>query len=159
MTEAPNHIEDLVRQLYGLSAVQRELSQHALAQLGSYGFRALAEVAVEGSMRVSAIAQRLGVDLSVASRQVAALAADGHVVRRPDPEDGRAQIIELTPSGRQALRAAHERMVAAFGHVLAHWSPDEVATLASGLARLREDFLNSSALAVAGSETQKGVIG
>jgi DNA-binding MarR family transcriptional regulator len=138
-------VENLVRQLYGLGAVQRELSRHALAQLGGQGFRALAVVAVEGPQRVSAIAQRLGVDLSVASRQVAALVAEGYAERRRDPDDGRAQIVELTPKGRRALRDSHRRMVAAFAEVLAPWSPDDVTALAAGLERLREDFLSLSA--------------
>lgn len=138
-------VEDLVRQLYGLGAVQRELSRHALAELGGQGFRALAVVAVHGPQRVSGIAHQLGVDLSVASRQVAALVAEGYVVRARDPEDGRAQIVELTARGEGALRESHRRMVAAFEQVLAPWSAEEVAALAAGLARLREDFLGLSA--------------
>jgi DNA-binding MarR family transcriptional regulator len=148
MTENPNPntnvVEGLVRQLYGLGAVQREISRHALAQLGGQGFRALAVVAVEGPQRVSAVAQHLGVDLSVASRQVAALVAEGYVERARDPEDGRAQIVALTPRGRRALRDSHKRMVAAFEAVLAGWSADEVAALSAGLGRLREDFLGLS---------------
>jgi DNA-binding MarR family transcriptional regulator len=161
MTEtdpSTDHVEDLVRQLYGLGAVQRELSRHALAQLGGQGFRALAVVAVQGPQRVSEIAQQLGVDLSVASRQVAALDAEGYVKRGPDPEDRRAQRVELTPRGRRVLRSSHQRMVAAFAEVLAGWSAGDVAALTALLGRLREDFLGLGA-SVAQDENEKEMVG
>src|SRR3954451_17250010 len=75
-------IEALVRQLYGLGMVQRDIGRHALAELGTQGFTALAVIQVHGPLRVSEVARRLGVDLSVASRQIASLAAEGYVERR-----------------------------------------------------------------------------
>src|SRR3954454_24108244 len=89
-------IEALVRQLYGLGMVQRDISRHAMAELGSQGFTALAAIQVHGPLRVSDVALRLGVDLSVASRQVAALADEGHVERRRDDRDRRAQLVAVT---------------------------------------------------------------
>jgi len=154
-----NPVEDLVRQLYGLGAVQRELSRHALAELGGHGFRALAVVAVHGPQRVSAIAQHLGVDLSVASRQVAALTVAGYVHRTRDPEDRRAQIVELTERGRRVLRDSHGRMVEAFTRVLAPWSPGEIAALTSALERLREDFLRLADDPSTTDENEKELVG
>lgn len=131
--------EALVRQLYGLRRVLRDIGRHALAELGGQGFTALAVVAVQGPLRVSDVAQDLGVDLSVASRQLAALAADGYVERRPDANDRRAQLVEITPAGRRALTDAHRRMVAAFDEVLSGWSAAEVDALRAGIERLRAD--------------------
>jgi DNA-binding MarR family transcriptional regulator len=138
-------VEDLVKELYGLGVVRRDLTRHALAELGTQGFSALGILHVHGPLRVSEVAGRLGIDLSVASRQVAALVASGHAVREADPADGRAHRIRVTPAGERALRLSHERMVAAFGHVLADWSGDDVADLTRLLARLREDFARASA--------------
>src|SRR4051794_18319280 len=140
MTSTPTPIEALVRQLYGLGMVQRDIGRHALAQLGSQGFTALAVVQVHGPLRVSEVAQRLGVDLSVASRQIAALARRRYVERRADEHDGRAQIVAVTPEGLRVLRESHRRMVAAFSRVLDGWSDEDVASLTGGLARLRDDF-------------------
>lgn len=131
--------EALVRQLYGLRRVLRDIGRHALVELGGQGFTALAVVAVQGPLRVSDVAQDLGVDLSVASRQLAALAADGYVERRPDANDRRAQLVEITPAGRRALTDAHRRMVAAFDEVLSDWSAAEVDALRAGIDRLRAD--------------------
>jgi DNA-binding MarR family transcriptional regulator len=140
MSEAQVPIEALVRQLYWLGVVQRDLSRHALAELGSQGFTALAAIQLHGPLRVSDVAHRLGVDLSVASRQVAALADEGHVERRPDDRDRRAQLVAVTPAGLRVLEDSHQRMVAAFSRVLDGWSDEDVAALTGGLQRLRDDF-------------------
>jgi DNA-binding MarR family transcriptional regulator len=145
MSEPSTPIEALVRQLYGLGMVKREISRHALAELGTQGFTALAVIRVDGPLRVSDVADQLGVDLSVASRQVAALADEGHVERRPDDRDRRAQLVAVTPAGVRVLEDSHERMVAAFTRVLDGWSDEDVATLTGGLQRLREDFTRCQA--------------
>ena len=138
-------IEALVRQLYGLGMVQRDIGRHAMAELGTQGFHALAVLQVDGPLRVSDVAQRLGVDLSVASRQIASLAAEGYVERREDSRDRRAQLVAVTRSGRKVLRESHRRMVAGFTRVLDGWSDEDVNALTSGLERLREDFARLSA--------------
>lgn len=120
--------------------MQREIARHASAELGSQGFIALAVIRTDGPLRPSALAQRLGVDLSVVSRQVTALADAGYVTRTADPQDGRAQLLAATPAGIEALKIAHDRMVEAFAAALRDWDPAEVERLAAGLDRLREDF-------------------
>jgi DNA-binding MarR family transcriptional regulator len=138
-------IEALVRQLYGLGMVQRDIGRHAMAELGTQGFHALAVLQVHGPLRVSDVAQRLGVDLSVASRQIASLAAEGYVERREDPQDRRAHLVAVTRPGRKVLRESHRRMVAGFTRVLESWSDDDVNALTSGLERLRDDFARLAA--------------
>src|SRR6476469_2458617 len=133
------HVEDLVKQLYGLGAVRRTLIGHAQAQLGSQGFLALGVISASGPLRVSDVAAYLAVDLSVASRQVRALAAAGYVVRAPDRDDGRAQVLVATDSGRRVVDAAHERMVQELEQVLARWSVADVRALTATLDRLRTD--------------------
>jgi DNA-binding MarR family transcriptional regulator len=133
-------VEALVRQLYGLGAIRRHISQHALAELGTQGFTALGVIRTHGPLRVSQVADQLGVDLSVASRQVAALSAAGYVGRSADASDRRAQLISISDRGDRALADAHRRMVAAFGDALEDWPEPDVASLAVGIARLRESF-------------------
>lgn len=132
--------EDLVIALYRLGLVQRSIARHALAELGSQGFTALAVVQREAPVRVSDVAERLSVDLSVASRQVAALVLAGYVHRERDPEDGRAHILSPTAAGTRVLTDSHRRMVATATDALAGWSDGEIAELAAKLERLREDF-------------------
>jgi DNA-binding MarR family transcriptional regulator len=136
-------VEALVRELYSLGAARREIGRHALAELGTQGFLALGIAFQHGPVRISEIARRLAVDLSVASRQVAALAEAGYVTRERDAEDGRAQVIAVTPTGRRVLRDSHRRMVDAFADVLADWSDAELEALTERLARFNKAFIDS----------------
>src|SRR4051812_49703927 len=104
-------VEQLVRELYGLGAVRRELSRLALAELGTQGFNALAVVHVYGPMRISDAAHKLSVDLSVASRQINALVKAGYLDREPDPDDRRAQLVRTSDAGKKVLEESHRRMV------------------------------------------------
>jgi DNA-binding MarR family transcriptional regulator len=145
MTDQHPPIEALVRQLYGLGMVRRDIERHALAELGTQGFTALATIQRDGPLRVSEVAQRLGVDLSVASRQIASLTVEGYVERREDDRDRRAQLVATTTAGRRVLRESHRRMVAAFTRVLEDWSDQDVEALTGGLERLRDDFARLAA--------------
>jgi DNA-binding MarR family transcriptional regulator len=140
-------VEALVRQLYGLGAIRRRIGRHALAELGSQGFTALAAIHVHGPLRVGEVADHLGVDLSVASRQVAALVDAGHVERTADARDRRAQLLAVTPSGSRALRESHRRMVAAFADALRDWTDEDVEALTEGLDRLRGSFAEATVAA------------
>ena len=66
----------------------------------------------EGESRATALAERLGVSAPVLSRHIAELEEQGYVVRRPDPEDGRAQLIALSAAGVEKLRAIEDQRAA-----------------------------------------------
>jgi DNA-binding MarR family transcriptional regulator len=93
--------------------------------LPSSGWALLVLLEQDGDQRCSALAARVGVDVSVASRQVSALERSGYVRRRPDPVDGRASLISLSPAGAAAL--AHTRDVRSqwAAEALADWTEDE----------------------------------
>jgi DNA-binding MarR family transcriptional regulator len=94
----------------------------------------------DGDLRCSALAARAGVDVSVVSRQVAALERAGHLERRPDPQDGRASLLRLTPSGAQAMAATRAlRAEWALG-ALAAWDEDDARQLTDLLDRLVADL-------------------
>lgn len=139
-TSRHDTIELLVRRIYGIGMVQREIARQASQELGSNGFTTLAVVHAHGPLRIGDIAQRLGVDVSVASRQVTALEKAGYLQRQADDQDGRAQLIATTPEGHTVLKESHRRMVQEFEGVLDGWSEKEIAALTAGLERLREDF-------------------
>ena len=137
--------EQLAVSLYRLGLVHRAIAREALAELGTQGFMALAMIDRHGAMRVSEIAERLHVDLSVASRQVAALVSAGYAARASDPTDGRAQRITITPAGHDVVLDSHRRMVDAFAAALSDWPEDDVVDLAERLDRLRDDFAAATA--------------
>jgi len=64
-----------------------------------------------GGLHASALAERLRVSRQAVAQAVAALERHDYVSRVPDPADARAQIIELTPRGRQAIRVMRSTAV------------------------------------------------
>jgi DNA-binding MarR family transcriptional regulator len=70
--------------------------------------RLLVLVSSEGPRRMGRLAEDLGVNQSNASRLVDRLVEQGLVRRVPDPEDGRASLVEVTDEGRALLDAVNE---------------------------------------------------
>ncbi|MGA2519979.1 MAG: MarR family transcriptional regulator [Acidimicrobiales bacterium] len=69
------------------------------------------------ALRVTSLADLLGIDTPSVTRKIQQLERDGLVARQPDPDDRRATRIRLTPAGRrtlervlQARRAWYERL-------------------------------------------------
>ena len=62
----------------------------------------------EAGARLTALADRSGLTKQSVGEAVADLEQLGFVERVPDPADGRAKIIRLTPHGADALAAAEE---------------------------------------------------
>lgn len=140
-----------MREVYILGAVNREVQRRAVPEHPPACLQALALLARTDASRVSDIADRLRIDLSVASRQVAVLESSGWLVRKRDPEDGRAQRLQVTDAGLAVLADAHERMVSAYAGVLEDWSEADVRALTGALARLRQDFSRLAEPVLAGA--------
>ena len=87
----------------------------AFAAAGLDGIRPAQAVALvplaAGGLHASDLADQLGVSRQAVAQGIAALERHGYVTRVPDPVDARAQIIELTPRGRQALRVMRSNAV------------------------------------------------
>ena len=81
--------------------VDRELAADGVE---SNGYAALSLIGVRGSMRLTELAQELGMPLTTASDVVRRLEGRGHVRRRPNPEDGRSFLFELTARGDREWR-------------------------------------------------------
>ena len=108
--------------------------------LPSYGWALLVPLERDGEQRCSDLAASAGIDVSVASRQVAALERAGYVERRPDPRDGRATLLRLSGSGAAALastRAVRDDWAAS---ALARWDEDEALRLSELVERLVDDL-------------------
>ena len=104
----------------------------------------LRQVANNGPMRASAIADYLHSDPSTVSRQVATMVKDGLLERRADPEDGRASILALTPKA-DAVIAEHEHLRRThFAEMLSNWTERDLSRFATLLRRFTEDFETSS---------------
>ena len=139
MSERHHDIEPLVRAVYGLTALKRDISRLAGFD-HPVGLVPLAVVNRLAPARVKDVARELHVDFSVASRQVTALATAGYISREPDPEDRRAQLLSVTAEGTAALERAHDRIVGVFSTALEGWTDEEITSLTAALDRLRADY-------------------
>jgi len=102
----------------------------------------LRQVADSEPLRPGELAQRLGVEASHVTRTVQQLQKSGYVTRVPDPDDGRAQRIQLTGAGREAVDRVREAGARGMQLALADWSPEELGRLATLFHRMVDDFLS-----------------
>ncbi len=100
--------------------------------------------------RVYDIAETLSITTGGTSKVVDAIEASGHCRRRPNPDDRRSSIIELTPAGKRLLARATETTEAELeeriGSVLPDRSLDQFTAM---LIKLRDAQVAKSATAAA----------
>ncbi|MFB7336120.1 MarR family winged helix-turn-helix transcriptional regulator [Streptomyces adustus] len=101
----------------------------------------LRQIADSDALRPGELAQRLGVEASHVTRTVQQLQRSGYVTRVPDPDDGRAQRIQLTVEGRRAVGRIRDAGTRGMQLALADWSPQELSQLATLFHRMVDDFL------------------
>lgn len=139
-TRCPAVSEQVERELTALFRRIRSFSfavaedVHPGLEPASYGMMGVIHDA--GSLRGSDIVERLGLDKSTISRQVAQLAELGLAERVADPDDGRARRVRLTERGVSELmtlrQERHRRLQVNF----ADWSDDDLRQLVGWLSRL-----------------------
>ncbi|MEU6553563.1 MarR family transcriptional regulator [Streptomyces sp. NPDC046915] len=117
----------------------------------------LRQVADSEPLRPGELAQRLGVEASHVTRTVQQLQKAGYVTRVPDPHDRRAQRIELTDAGRQAVERVREAGARGMQLALADWSPEELRQLAALFHRMVDDFLSYAVEDESGQEADAPV--
>jgi DNA-binding MarR family transcriptional regulator len=81
--------------------VDRELAADGVE---SNGYGVLSLIGVRSSMRLTELAHELGMPLTTASDVVRRLESRGLVRRRPNPEDGRSFLFELSARGDREWR-------------------------------------------------------
>jgi DNA-binding MarR family transcriptional regulator len=97
---------------------------------------ALSVVVFGGPIALGALAAAEQVRAPTMTRLVAALEADGLVVREPDPRDGRGVLVRATAAGRQLLEEGRSRRTTALVRQLSALTPEELATLCEAAALL-----------------------
>ena len=100
----------------------------------------LHHVQVGGPLRVSGLAEALGLDISTASRHVRQLEASGHLDRTGDPDDRRAFQVRLTRRGRAALDQAMRARAGVVDRATADWPDEDRAALTTLMTRLAESL-------------------
>jgi DNA-binding MarR family transcriptional regulator len=101
-------------------------------------FMLLGRIVGEGPARLSTLAADMCVDLSVVSRQVAALEAAGLVERTADPADRRASLITATDTGAKVFARKRERLLSQLRGMLSDWSSAERREFARLFAKFND---------------------
>src|SRR3954468_24957707 len=99
--------------------------------------RLMMGIDTEGT-RLSVLAERAQIAKQTATALVDKLERAGYVQRVPDPSDGRARLVRMTPRAKAALpvaRAEEERIEAEWG---AHLGPELMNHLQDALTALRD---------------------
>jgi DNA-binding MarR family transcriptional regulator len=153
-------IEELSFQLVKLVRGLRELHV-AIVEAGGHHVEAssvglLAGLSTLGPARLSALATAMCLDLSTVSRQVPALEKQGWVTRTRDPEDHRAQLLELTEAGREMLETVRRSRADVLARLLPDWSPAELRHFADQLARFNDDVSSNRQAALPALTTAPG---
>ncbi|NGO06878.1 MarR family transcriptional regulator [Streptomyces sp. HC44] len=102
----------------------------------------LRQLAESEPLRLGELAARLSVEASHVTRQVQQLEKTGYATRVPDPDDRRAQRVQLTPAGKEAFARVREASVRGMQAALADWSPEELRQLALLVDRMVDDFID-----------------
>lgn len=141
MADAVERVGLAVSELWSL----RRARGRALGSAGcsATGLTLLYLLSRSGRIRVSALAARLEVDTSVASRQLSQLETAGMVAKSTDAADRRAHLVEITEEGRRALAAARQGLLERWKLALADWSHADLEDLARRLDQLRADLVTA----------------
>jgi DNA-binding MarR family transcriptional regulator len=110
--------------------------QTAGVRLDRAGAALLYKLYITGdSLRVTTLADLLGVDAPTVTRKVQQLEHEGYVARRPDPDDRRATRIALSPAGRRTLERVLDARRTWIASRFEDWDRTELMAFASALGR------------------------
>lgn len=109
-------------------------------ELDSASYALLAVIDDAGRLRGMDLVERLNLDKSTVSRQLARLVELDLVERVADPSDGRARLVQLTESGRTRVHQVRARRRDQLRSRLTDWSTEDLHELSRLLGRLNEDY-------------------
>ncbi|WP_149831289.1 MarR family winged helix-turn-helix transcriptional regulator [Streptomyces tailanensis] len=144
---APTDVIEIERLLTRIAYLAGRARQHErlMSETGLSLDRAsvsiLRNIAESEPMRPGVLAVRLSVEASHVTWQLQQLENAGYVVRVPDPDDRRAQRVQITEAGLADVDLVRDASRRGIGTVPADWSPEDVRQLADLFSRLADDFV------------------
>jgi DNA-binding MarR family transcriptional regulator len=121
--------------------LHERLLQLAGVRVDRAGATLLFKLSAKGdSLRVTDLAEVLGVDTPTVTRKVQQLERDGMVVRQTDPDDRRASRIRLTPVGRRTIERVRRARRAWLEQLLQDWDDGDLSALADLLGQFAADL-------------------
>src|SRR5258706_4639099 len=143
-TGQPPPVEELMCELMGLSKgirrfMEQRFAEHNLpAALSGPRMGVLFQVQKSGGLRMGDLAERLGVAPRTVTDLVDGLERDGLLLRRPDPADRRATLLDLTPRAQVDFDRAHATSKVFLQEIFSPLQPAERRQFMRLLAKLRK---------------------
>jgi DNA-binding MarR family transcriptional regulator len=127
--------------MHALMSIGRLIRQRRQGDtLDTGSFWLLKTLGATGAMRVTDLAACANLDPSTVSRHVAQLHQAGLIERTPDPDDRRAQRVQVSSLGLSQLDAAIRARLAVLERTLDSWEPEDVGELDRLLTRFVRDI-------------------
>lgn len=145
----PTRDVDLARAFLAVLPHFGRLSARTARESGTLSldrFKALQVLAVAGPVRSGELGERCLLSAPAVTHIVDALVADDLVRRAPDPVDGRATLLHVTPRGRRELARTEETIVHALAEVFGRLDAPARAKLREGLVELERTLREESAM-------------
>ena len=139
LAELERALTRLVRQMTR-PAFYRWLAAAGGVHLDRADYGVLVRIDEAAPVRMTDLAESLGIDISTVSRNVRGLERAGLVQRTGDPADQRASRLSLSDEGQDMLRRVRSTRQDAMRHLLADWTETDRALLARLVARLSDDM-------------------
>lgn len=117
--------------------IEREVEEQTGLPLSWYDVLLELHASAAGRLRMQELASRVVLSRTRVSRLVDDVARAGLVAKEPDPDDGRATLAVITPSGRSELRRVAPVYVGCFErHFADHVTPRELRAVHDALSRV-----------------------
>jgi DNA-binding MarR family transcriptional regulator len=118
----------------------RVRSERSGVELSRAGMAILSGLMQHGDLRLSALAELADTEPAIITREVRLLTAQRFVQSKPDPSDGRARIVHITPKGKIAYRRYRDAIDEIIADTFWAWSAADLSLLRRLLGRVAEDF-------------------
>lgn len=102
------------------------------------GYLMVGHLVRNGPARASVLAAAFDMDKGAVSRHVQQLLELGLVEGRPDPADGRATLLDVTPSGLERMDAVADSRRAWLDEQLGEWKVEDIEGFTSILGRYNQ---------------------
>lgn len=144
--------EDTVLIMAGLARLSRTIDEAYRADLHAFGlavseYTALHTLRIGGPpyrMSPSRINEALALSSGGVTKTIDRLEAAGFVKRRPDPDDGRGVLVELTPRGRKLAVQIFDAGLLKYSETIERLSAPDRRRLVESLATLLDAFEEST---------------
>jgi DNA-binding MarR family transcriptional regulator len=134
----PAEVELAARMRLAIGRLHRRFSRRAVGGLTPSQLSVLATVEQHGPLRLGDLAVREVITPPTVTRLVASLQDRSLVNRVPDPEDGRAALIEVSAEGLALLEEIRRERTAFIAERLARLDPVQRARVSEAVAMLEQ---------------------